>query len=118
MRVKSVVYTRQRKKKHFRMAKGYYSNKRNRWRITKQQLAKSLQHAYRDRKDKKREFRQLWITRINALSRNLGLSYNNFIFGLRKAGVVINRKMLGELAVRDTASFQQLAEMAKNALRK
>jgi len=116
MRVKSSVYTRQRKKKYFRLAEGYYSNKRNRWRQVVQQVEKSLTHAYRDRKDKKKVFRQLWITRINAMCRESDISYCRFIAGLRKAGVTINRKMLAELAVTDADSFHQLTDIAKAAL--
>ena len=116
MRTKSVVYTRQRKKKHFRRAKGYYSNKKNRWRMVTQQVEKSLKHSYRDRKDKKSTFRKLWITRINALSRQSGLPYSKFISGLRKAGVTIDRKMLADMAVKDTVSFNELINVAKTAL--
>lgn len=116
MRTKSVVYSRQRKKKYFRIAKGYYSNKRNRWRMVVQQVEKSLVHAYRDRKDKKGNFRKLWIVRINALSREFGLSYSKLIDGLKKAGVGIDRKVLAELAVNDSDSFKQLVEVAKEAL--
>ena len=118
MRVKSGVTTRQRKKKYLKIASGYYSNKKNRWRMVKQQVEKALASAYRDRKKKKREFRKLWITRINALSRECGLPYNKFIAGLKKAGVEIDRKMLAELAVKDADSFRRLADLSKNALSK
>jgi large subunit ribosomal protein L20 len=116
MRAKSVVYTRQKKKKMFRLAKGYYSNKNNRWRITIQQIEKSLRHAYRDRKDRKATFRQLWIVRLNAAAREQGMSYSKFMSGLRKANVLIDRKMLAEMAVNDAASFKQLADIAKAGL--
>jgi large subunit ribosomal protein L20 len=116
MRIKAAVYTRQRKKKHFRMAKGYYSNKRNRWRMTIQQIEKSLRYAYVDRKDRKGEFRKLWITRLNAAAREQGLSYSKFISGLRKANVLIDRKMLAEMAVKDGVAFKQLADIAKSSL--
>lgn len=116
MRTRNVVYTRQSKKKYFKIAKGYYSNKRNRWRMVKQQVEKSLRHAYRDRRDKKNVFRKLWITRINALSRESGLNYSKFIAGLKIAGVQINRKMLADIAVTDNETFKELVEVAKTAL--
>jgi large subunit ribosomal protein L20 len=116
MRIKAAVYTRQRKKKTFRLAKGYYSNKGNRWRMTIQQVEKSLVHAYVDRKDRKGNFRQLWITRLNAAAREQGLSYSRFISGLRKANVIIDRKMLADMAVNDAAAFKQLADIAKSGL--
>jgi len=116
MKTKSVVYTRQRKKKYFRLAKGYYSNKKNRWRMVLQQVQKSLVHAYRGRKDKKGDFRKLWITKINALSRQLGLSYSRFMFGLKKAGIRLNRKVLAEMATNDSESFKKLADLVKNTL--
>lgn len=115
MRVKSGVYTRQRKKKVFRIAKGYYSNRRNRWRQAIQQVEKSLRYAYRDRKDRKGEFRQLWIARINAATRMSGLSYSQFIFGLKKAKIALNRKMLSELAIHDSPLFQQIVQQSKSA---
>ncbi|MCB4790533.1 MAG: 50S ribosomal protein L20 [Elusimicrobia bacterium] len=115
MRAKSVVYTRQRKKKFFRMAKGYYATKKNRWRITIQQIEKSLRHAYVGRKDKKGIFRGIWITRLNAAAREHGLSYSRFISGLKKANIAIDRKMLAEIAISDTNAFKQLAEIAKNS---
>jgi len=116
MRTKSVVYTRQRKKKIFRRAKGYYGNKNNRWRMTIQQYEKSMRHAYVGRKDRKGAFRSLWIIRLNAAARQEGLSYSRFIAGLKKANIVIDRKMLADLAVNDNTSFKQLAEIAKNSL--
>lgn len=116
MRVKSGVYTRQRKKKVFRLTKGYYSNRNNRWRQAKQQLAKSLKYAYRDRKDFKGEIRQTWITRINAATRPLGLSYSQFINGLKKSNITLNRKMLAELAISDAAAFEQIVKQSKAAL--
>lgn len=116
MRTKSVVFTRQRKKKYFRIAKGSYSNKRNRWRMVVQQVESSLKHAYRDRKDRKNVFRRLWIVRINAMCREMGMPYSRFMSGLHKAGVTVDRKMLADVAVRDAESFRQLVEVAKNAL--
>jgi len=116
MRVKSGVYTRQRKKKVFRIAKGYYSNRRNRWRQTIQQVERSLRYAYRDRKDRKGEFRQLWIARINAATRMFGLSYSQFIAGLKKSNIILNRKMLAELAVNDVPLFEQIVQQSRSAL--
>ena len=113
MRIKSGVSTRQRKKKYFKLAKGYYSNKRNRWRAVIQQVEKSLVHAYTGRKDKKGEYRSLWITRINAACRENNLSYSKFIAGLKKNGITLNRKMLSEMAVRDGASFKKLVSLAQ-----
>ena len=115
MRAKSVVYTRQRKKKYFRMAKGYYSNKNNRWRMAIQQIEKSLRYAYTDRKDRKGNFRQMWIIRLNAAARLEGLSYSRFVSGLKKANILIDRKMLAELAVNNIDAFKQLAEISKAA---
>ena len=114
-RVKSGVTTRQRKKKTFRIAKGYYYSKRSRWRQVVQQVERSLRFAYVGRKDRKGEFRALWIQRINAAARLNNLSYSKFINGLKKAGVILDRKMLADLAVADPKAFQQLAETAKAA---
>lgn len=115
MRVKSGVYTRQRKKKVFRISKGYYSNRNNRWRQAIQQVDKSLKYAYVGRKDKKGDFRSLWITRINAAVRPHGLSYSRFIDGLKKANVILNRKMLSEIAVNDASLFEQIVQISKSA---
>lgn len=113
MRAKSVVYTRQRKKKVFRLAKGYYATKKNRWRMVIQQVEKSLVYAYNDRKDRKGVYRSMWIVRLNAAVREEGMSYNRFICGLKKANVIIDRKMLAEIAVNDNVTFKQLVEIAK-----
>jgi large subunit ribosomal protein L20 len=115
MRAKSVVYTRQRKKKIFRLAKGSYAAKKNRWRMVIQQVERSLNYAYTGRKDNKANFRTLWIVRLNAAVRGEGISYNRFIFGLKKANVAIDRKILAEIAVNDNAAFKQLIEVAKVA---
>lgn len=115
MRAKSVVYTRQRKKKFFRKAKGAYATKKSRWRMVIQQLEKSMRYAYVGRKDRKADFRQLWIMRLNAAAREYGLSYSKFISGLKKANVQVNRKMLAELAVNDINAFKELAEIAKSS---
>ena len=116
MRAKSVVYSRQRKKKVFRRAKGAYATKKNRWRITIQHMEKSMRHMYRDRKKNKRNFRSLWIVRLNAGARENGITYSRFMSGLRKANVVIDRKMLADMAVRDNMAFKQLTELAKSTL--
>jgi large subunit ribosomal protein L20 len=115
-RVKSGVTTRQRKKKTFKLAKGSYYSKRSRWRQVVQQVERSLRYAYVGRKDRKGDFRSLWIQRINAAARLNNLSYSQFIFGLKKAGIGLDRKMLAELAVVDEAAFKQLAEKAKAAV--
>src|SRR5256885_15720470 len=114
-RVKSGVTTRQRKKKTFRIAKGYYYSKRSRWRQVVQQVERSLRSAYVGRKDRKGDFRTLWIQRINAAARLNNLSYSKLIYGLKKAGVGLDRKMLAELAVVDEGAFKQLAEAARAA---
>ena len=115
MRIKSGVTTRRGKKKYFKIAKGSYSNKRNRWRAVIQQVEKSLVHAYTGRKDKKGDFRSLWITRINAACREEGMSYSKFIAGLKKGGVTLNRKMLAEMAMRDAGSFKKLVSLSRGA---
>lgn len=115
MRTKSSVYTRQRKKKIFRLAKGSYATKKNRWRMVQQQVERSLNYAYTGRKDKKANYRTLWIIRLNAAVREEGMSYNRFISGLKKANVAIDRKMLAEIAVNDNATLKQLIEVAKAA---
>ena len=98
-----------------KQAKGYFGAKRYRFRNANQAVLKSLSYAYVGRKDKKGDFRKLWIARINAASRQNGLTYSKMIAGLKKANVTINRKMLAELAVNDSKAFAELAEIAKNA---
>ncbi len=115
-RVKSGVTTRQRKKKTFRIAKGSYMSKRSRWRQVVQQVERSLRFAYVGRKDRKGDFRSLWIQRINAAARLHDMSYSQLIHGLKKAGIGLDRKMLAELAVVDQAAFKQLAETARAAV--
>lgn len=112
-RVKGSTVTRARRKKVLKLAKGYFGSKHRLFRTAKQQVMKSLMYAYRDRRQRKRDFRRLWITRINAAARINGLSYNKFMHGLKVAGVDINRKMLAELAVSDPKAFADLAELAK-----
>ncbi|ADL08157.1 50S ribosomal protein L20 [Thermosediminibacter oceani] len=112
-RVKKGVTARRRHKKILKLAKGYYGAKSKRFKIANQAVLKSLMYAYVGRKLKKRDFRKLWITRINAAARANGLSYSKFINGLKKAGVQINRKMLAEMAIHDQGGFTQLVEIAK-----
>jgi len=113
MRIKSGVTTRHHKKKFFKLAKGNYSAKRTRWRMVKQQVEQSLNESYKGRKEKKGDFRSLWIQRINAACREHETSYSRFMNGLKKAGVTLNRKMLSEMAVRDANSFKKLVDLAK-----
>ena len=116
MRVRTGAATKRAKKKYFKIAKGYYSDKSKRWRQVQQQVEKSLKYAYTGRKDRKGDFRSLWIMRINALSREFGLSYSKFMSGLKKSNIIINRKQLAKLAVQDKDSFQKLIELSKAAL--
>ena len=114
-RVKSAIITRKKHKKIMKRAKGYYGAKHYRFRMAKQAVMKSGVYAYVGRKDKKSNFRKLWITRINAAARMNGLTYSTLIAGLKKANVTINRKMLAEIAVTDAEAFTKIAEIAKNA---
>ena len=114
-RVKTAIITRKKHKKILKRAKGYSGAKHYRFRAAKQAVMKSGAYAYVGRKDKKSNFRKLWIARINAAARMNGLTYSTLIAGLKKANVVINRKMLAELAVNDATAFAKIAEMAKNA---
>ena len=116
MRVKAGTNTRRRHKKWLKMAKGYWGLKSVVFRRAKEAVIRALNFAYRDRKQRKRDFRRWWIVRINAAARLQGLRYNEFIHGLKLAGVAINRKMLAELAVNDPDAFAALAEKAKEAL--
>lgn len=115
-RVKRGVQARARHKKVLKAAKGYYNARRKVFRVANQAVIKAGQYAYRDRKAKKREFRQLWIIRINAAARLHGLSYSRFISGLKKAGIAVDRKILAELAVYNKDVFGALAEKAKAAV--
>ncbi len=117
-RVKGGTVTRKRRKKVLKLAKGYFGSKHTLYKVANQQVMKSLQYAFRDRRQKKRDFRKLWITRINAAARINGLSYSRLMHGLKLAGIEVNRKMLSELAVSDAAAFAQLAETAKKELNK
>ena len=115
-RVKGALRTRRRHKKVLKLAKGYWGSKSRSFRVANQAVMKSLVYAYRDRRAKKRDFRKLWITRINAAARLNGLSYSKFINGLKKAGVELNRKVLADMAVNDAIGFSQLAALVKTAL--
>lgn len=115
-RVKRGVQARRRHRKVLRQARGYYNARRKVYRVAKQAVIKAGQYAYRDRRVRKREFRSLWIARINAAAREHGLSYSRFMGGLKKAEVEVDRKVLADLAVRDKAAFAAIAEKAKAAL--
>ncbi|ACC97907.1 Ribosomal protein L20 [Elusimicrobium minutum Pei191] len=118
MRIKFSVARHARKKKVLKRASGYYGDKSRRLRMATQQVDKSLVHAYTGRKDKKHQYRQLWITRINAAVREEGLNYSNFINGLAKSNITLNRKMLSEMAIQDPLSFKKLVDVAKQAIAK
>jgi large subunit ribosomal protein L20 len=117
-RVKRSVHARKKRRKVLEQAKGYWGIKKSSYKYAKEQVEHSLVYAYRDRKNKKREFRRLWIIRINAGARANGLSYNQFIAGLKAAEVELDRKILAELAANDPATFATIAEQAKQALEK
>jgi large subunit ribosomal protein L20 len=118
MRAKSVVYTRQRKKKWFRRAKGAYASKSSRWRMVIQHLEKSMRYMYVGRKDKKGDMRAIWIQRINAAARQNDLSYSRFMNGLKKAGVLLDRKVLADVALNDPSAFGELAKLSKDNQKK
>ncbi|MFD0739473.1 50S ribosomal protein L20 [Lysobacter koreensis] len=115
-RVKRGVQARRRHKKILKQAKGYYHARRKVFRVAKQAVTKALQYAYIGRKQKKRNFRSLWITRINAGARINGLSYSRFMNGMLKSGITLDRKVLADIAVHDAVGFAALAEKAKSAL--
>ena len=114
-RVKGALMTRKRRKKILKLAKGYYGAKSKLFRTAKEAVMKSGQYAYIGRRQKKRDFRRLWITRISAAAKINGMNYSTFMNGMKKAGITLNRKMLAELAVSDAAAFAGLAEKAKAA---
>lgn len=116
-RVKGGYVTRRRRKKVLKLARGYFGSKHALFRTAKQQVMKSWMYAYRDRRQRKRDFRKLWISRINAAARLNGLSYSRLMHGLKQAGVEVNRKMLAELAVNDSKAFAELAELAKQKIK-
>jgi large subunit ribosomal protein L20 len=115
-RVKRAVHARKKRRKVLEQAKGYWGLKKSSYRYAKEQVDHSLVYAYRDRKNRKRTFRRLWIVRINAAARANGLSYNQFVAGLRKADIALDRKVLADLAVNDPAAFGAIAAQAKAAL--
>ncbi|MGE4282511.1 MAG: 50S ribosomal protein L20 [Clostridia bacterium] len=115
-RVKGGMHTRKRRKKILKLAKGYRGAKSKQFRTANQAVMKSLVYAYVGRKRKKRDFRKLWISRINAATRSNGMTYSRFMNGLKKAGIGVNRKILAELAINDQAAFIQLVEKAKASL--
>jgi len=115
-RVKRSVSARKKRRTVLARAKGYYGAKSRSYRAAKEQVQHSLQYAYRDRRNKKRVIRRLWITRINAAARQNGMSYSVFMHGLKEAGVQLDRKILADMAVNDAASFAALTDVAKKAL--
>jgi large subunit ribosomal protein L20 len=115
-RVKRSTHSQKKRRKVLEEAKGYFGTKKSSYRKAKEQLLKSYTYAYRDRKARKREFRRLWITRINAGARENGLSYNELIHGLKEANIGLDRKILADLAVREPQAFAALAAQAKEAL--
>src|ERR671937_1041724 len=115
-RVKRSVHARKKRRKVLEEAKGYFGLKKSNYKYAKEQVDRSLAYAYRDRRVKKREFRRLWIVRINAAARANGLSYNQFVAGCRKADIALDRKVLADLAVNDPAAFGAIAAQAKAAL--
>ena len=117
-RVKGGTVTRKRRKRMLKLAKGYYGSKHTLFKTAKEQVMNSYNYAYRDRRQKKRDFRKLWVARINAAARMNGLSYSKLMHGLKVAEIDINRKMLADLAVHDAAAFTALADQAKDALAK
>ncbi|MBQ8136014.1 MAG: 50S ribosomal protein L20 [Clostridia bacterium] len=114
-RIKRAVNAHKKRRKVFKLAKGYFGSRSKQYRIASEQVRRSLRYAYSGRKQRKRDFRRLWIVRINAACRANGMSYSVFINGLKKKNIEVNRKMLAELAVSDPQAFAQLVEMAKEA---
>jgi len=117
-RVKTGVVRRRRHKRLLKLAKGFYSGRRKHFRKAKEQLERSMMYAFRDRKQKKREFRKLWIIRINAACRLNGMNYSTFMNGLHKAGIELDRKILADMAMNDAAAFATVVEASKAALAK
>ena len=114
-RIKRAVNAHKKRRKIFKLAKGYWGAKSKKYRAASEQVRRSLRYAYTGRKLRKRDFRRLWIVRINAAARLSGMSYSTFINGLKKANVNVNRKMLADMAINDAAGFAALVEVAKNA---
>ena len=117
-RVKTGVVRRRRHKKILKLAKGFYQGRRKHFRKAKEQIERSLVYAHRDRKQKKRDFRKLWIIRINAATRLNGMNYSTFMNGLKKAGIELDRKILADMAMNDSAAFTAVVEASKAALAK
>ncbi|MDR2506218.1 MAG: 50S ribosomal protein L20 [Oscillospiraceae bacterium] len=115
MRIKRAVGAHKKRRKIMKLAKGFWGAKSRQYRAANEQVMRSLRYAYIGRKLKKRDFRRLWITRINAAARLNGLSYSKLISGLKKSGVVVNRKMLSEIAIADASAFKKLVDIAKEA---
>ena len=115
-RATNAVARRRRRKKTLAQAKGYYGRKHSSYRFANEQVMRSGMYAYRDRRNRKRDFRRLWITRINAAARQNDLSYSQFMHGLNEAGVEVNRKMLADIAVRDPEAFSRFAEVSREAV--
>ena len=115
-RVKGAMMTRKRRKRVLKLASGYWGSKSRHFKMANQQVMKSLRYAYVGRKRKKRDFRRLWITRINAACKQNGMNYSRFMNGLKKSGIDMNRKMLSEIAIHEPAAFTTLCEKAKTAL--
>ena len=115
-RIKGAMMTRKRRNKTLKLAKGYFGAKSKHFKMAKQAVMKSGNYAYVGRKQKKREFRQLWITRISAAAKSNGMNYSQFMNGCKKAGITLNRKMLSEIAITDAAGFTAIVEKAKAAL--
>lgn len=116
-RVKGGYVTRHRRKKVLKLAKGYFGAKHKLFKVAQQQVFKSMQYAYRDRRQKKRDFRKLWIARINAAARQNGISYSRMMHGLKQSNIDVNRKMLADLAVNDEKAFAELAGKAKESFK-
>lgn len=114
-RIKSGVTTHRRHKKVLKLTKGQRGARHRRYRVAHEAMMKSLSHAYRHRRERKGDFRRLWIIRINAAARQQGLSYSSFMYGLKKAGVEVDRKMLADMAVRDPTAFSQLVTIARGS---
>jgi large subunit ribosomal protein L20 len=115
-RIKRSQAARKKRRKVLEQARGYFGRRHSSYRLAREQVERSLVYAYRDRKNRKRVMRRLWIQRINAAARREGLSYNQFVAGCRKAGIELDRKVLADIAVSDPASFGKIAEQAKSAL--
>ena len=114
-RIKGATMTHKRRKKMLKLAKGFYGSKSKHFKMAKQQVMKSGNYAFAGRRQKKRDFRRLWIARINAACRPQGINYSSFMNGLKKAGIELNRKMLSEMAIHDPKAFAELVEVAKKA---